>query len=776
MKKLAITLLLLGLFQYCFAVIFEVKQDSTGDYVKIQDAIDAVIWPNDTILVWPGTYYENLNIENKHFLTIASLFLTTNDNSYKYNTIIDGNQNGSCINIENSTDTIVINGFTVRNGRGRDGGGIRVFESVCNTLNCIVTNNNSWKSGGGISVTFDSYSKLSNNSIFNNHAYGSGGGVFVAVDSEIEFDSTSRNNLYYNNAERGCDFTKTESAVTSVIFLDTCTVENPIPYFFIAIDESGNPIDELEYSINFHKIVPYDGNIYVNPNLGNNNNSGTSWDDPLKSIAWAYSKIHVDSINPNTIYLANGIYSDTTNDEKFHLNIRPFVNIERQSRDNVILDGNRNIYILKGNNKITDYSIKKMTLQGGPFPDYNNPWGIPATLAHLYWNNHRFILDSILFKDSFAFEAYGILTYGFADSSIVRNCEFRDNIGGITLRTAIGKSTPGKLQPDSDKDEYGEKQYISNTKFIRQKVDPNDDGNNALVLVSQFQGTDYVQNCLFQDNDNTAIIKASMGGNAYLTNCTFVNNSELEDRPAIHAADGSIHMYNCIAYNNYENPIRIAVGEWQQMVHSNLNIYNSLIDGGEESIDIGASCWHDDTVWCHVYYNYTNIDADPQFLGMWNHPYQLTDNSPCIDAGTLANLPDFIELEDYDLAGNPRVYGDSIDMGAYEWDPTIVGFHEIGPGSNADASQSLTKASPNPFYQDTYIEIEPKQLSTEARVEVYDNYGKLVKTLITTQLNNKVKVLWRGDDNSGNPLPSGVYHVVMFYGDKEVESLKVVKR
>jgi len=62
-----------------------------------------------------------------------------------------------------------------------------------------------------------------------------------------------------------------------------------------------------------------------------------------------------------------------------------------------------------------------------------------------------------------------------------------------------------------------------------------------------------------------------------------------------------------------------------------------------------------------------NRHHDPQFpgcLGKWEHPYQIADGSPCIDAGTLANLPDFIQLPETDLAGNPRIVGDSIDMGA----------------------------------------------------------------------------------------------------------------
>jgi hypothetical protein len=168
---------------------------------------------------------------------------------------------------------------------------------------------------------------------------------------------------------------------------------------------------------------------------------------------------------------------------------------------------------------------------------------------------------------------------------------------------------------------------------------------------------------------------------------------------------------------------------------------------------------------------------------MWGDPYMIADGSPCIDAGTLANLPEFIELPEFDLAGNPRIVGDSIDIGAYEWNSTIVGFNEIGPG-NRNKKPKLLKASPNPFDWGTYLSVEalaktdmsPNDLSKESKLEVYDNYGRLVRNIINTTLPEKQEILWYGDDNNGNPLPAGVYHVVMFSGEREVESLKLVKK
>jgi hypothetical protein len=61
------------------------------------------------------------------------------------------------------------------------------------------------------------------------------------------------------------------------------------------------------------------------------------------------------------------------------------------------------------------------------------------------------------------------------------------------------------------------------------------------------------------------------------------------------------------------------------------------------------------------------LDENPMWLGPGNEwPYALSSESPCIDAGTL-DMPWGVELPAYDRAGNPRVMGSNIDMGAYEF-------------------------------------------------------------------------------------------------------------
>lgn len=57
-----------------------------------------------------------------------------------------------------------------------------------------------------------------------------------------------------------------------------------------------------------------------------------------------------------------------------------------------------------------------------------------------------------------------------------------------------------------------------------------------------------------------------------------------------------------------------------------------------------------------------NISTDPQFVARAQGNFQLQSNSPAIDAGHgISRLPQA------DLAGNPRIVGPRVDMGAYEY-------------------------------------------------------------------------------------------------------------
>jgi hypothetical protein len=104
---------------------------------------------------------------------------------------------------------------------------------------------------------------------------------------------------------------------------------------------------------------------------------------------------------------------------------------------------------------------------------------------------------------------------------------------------------------------------------------------------------------------------------------------------------------------------------------SSITISYSNIENGESGIVIDE----DDT----VYWLEGNLEQDPEFQNSGNNPYDLSQNSPCIDTGIADTTGLF--LPNWDLLHNQRIWdGDGngtqiIDMGCYEYGaPLASGF------------------------------------------------------------------------------------------------------
>jgi len=764
--------------QNTLADTLTVKQDSTGNYIIIQNAINEAS-DGDIVLVWPGTYYENVDFAGKNIM-LASLALTTGDNSYRHSTIIDGNQSGSCATIVSDETDAYLLGFTLQNGSGYAqysdwvvGGGLAIIEATATINNCIIKGNSVKHLGGGISINYanveiynciiqDNFTELSSggigcmggslflsgSTIRYNHALHSGGGIGLG-EFDLTFDPDNLCNIYLNYADRGCDIVKGVTEMLHVL-LDTCTVLNPDNYYLIAVDWDGYPTDSIDYNILNQKINPVDADLYVNPLSGDNSNSGLTATEPLQSIAFAYSKIIVDSTMNNTIHLADGIYSDTANNEKFPLNIRPFINVTGQSTEGTILDGRFKSMLISGNTAVSNYSFSTMTMTRGGQIDYDDFVLNSNGFGHLYWDNDNKTLENILFYDGIGNIARSGLVVAKAKNSRISNCTFSNYKGSAAL--GIGLST------------IHDTCRISNCIIIGTKPDTNnpDYSSGRGIAVSGAYGA-IITNTLFDNNDRNSFLNSET--ECYAVNCTFVNNSLLQPPSvSVWVNGGDLYMYNCISYNNGTKPFYInSLDETE----GNFHVRNSLIEGGIESITLlGDAFLHYDEA--------TNINTDPFFLNKWEHPYQIADGSPCIDAGTL-NLPDFIELPEFDLAGNPRIVGDSIDMGAYEWNPTVgIDKYQYQPIKNE--KPKLLHAAPNPFSASTIISAQ-WDFSGHVQIEIYNNSGLRVKVLKSgTSGRGSIQAQWDGKDQNGNMLPAGIYHVVMFWDGKEVEGMKVVKQ
>jgi len=748
-----------------------VKQDGTGDFTTIQAAVDSA-QNGDTVLVWPGIYYENVRIVQKN-IVLGSLTLTTGDNNYIRQTVIDANHISRPLYIYASPGNTVINGFEIRNGYqvdsvGNAGAGIFAIdcEGTFIIKNCYIHHNETDEYGGGVMLYRNNANYLSNVTVSHNISRQWGGGISIGV-SPVVFDSVNRCNIYENYAAHGTDISK-GGGDTLTVYVDTFTVVNPDFYYAFSPTNNRNlPKHDLFVDVKTGKIQPVWQDLYVSID-GNDSNSGLTPREPLRTISYALLKMQSDSLSPDTIHVQSGYYCDTTNGENFPLSLKSFITVKGETRNTTILDARYKSNHFCSTPTQKNYNIEKFTLINGNGYKISN-----VGYASIYLRKgENIMLDSLLIKHCISYISNGGIMHN-TRNSYLKNTEFIDNTGGSSFRVAGGWY------------ETYDTMIISNIKVIRNMPDNNylDDafGGDLWCMcdpdLPASYANFYIYNSLFHHNEiqnsyygMLATCTDSYHSKVSLINCTLTENkgNPASDVAAIGVSiNGTMNIYNSILYNNVPYEF-VMFNSSMYPGDNNLTITHSLVDGGlSKVVLIGEDNY--------INYDYqTNLDTDPLFYGGAEFPYNLSDESPCIDAGTL-DLPQFIldNMPDVDLAGNPRIVNGKIDMGCYEWNPSVgTEEHRI---SNPEHRTPNLKVSPNPFSTTAYISAQ-WQTAAQVDMEVYNTAGLLVKTLQSgKQLPGSCKIPWHGTDNNGKYLPSGIYLVVLRVDGKEKESVKVVK-
>jgi len=708
-----IQIVLISLISLLQATIIEVGgEDST--YMSIQSAIDDAN-VGDTILVYPGNWEENINFNGKD-VVLTSNYMFDNNPATIRTTIINGHHSGSCVSfISGESRAAVLNGFSLVEGSGIPfsslqylGGGLYIYNSNPSITNCILRNNHIFgrsANGSGAFVGFNSNPFFSNITIKENQSDYQAGGLGI-FESFIEFDTLNPCNIYNNYAGESPEIWHNDwDSVQVPIYLDTFTVAQPDSYFVWGFFS--------DFHIEHGVIQPVNHDLYVSPN-GDDTNSGLTAASPVKTISHALTIIHADADNPHTIFLLPGVYSITSNDEKFPLNLRSFVSLEGSGIDITIIsledvksmgfDANQNEH---------DYSISNMTIQDLAMDiTYSQQAGIEFN------HNNNVSINNIKFINM----ASRSITCNMAtlvpvipESNIkIENCSFTQSVG---IKAALLMHHKSIIVKNCV--------FQYNTPWY-----PTDWFANGGGL--QISGADTaihttyrrIENCLFTDNfsDNDFALSGAASIEIYesdivdIVNCTFSDNISTDF--ANIGVDGwgtEVRMVNNICYNNdpYEIYLDGRVSSVENPVK--LILSHNLIERGEWGIGRAGNWdiqWLDD-----------NIDNNPQFIDPENDDYHLLATSQAIDAGTSL----FIWEEDTVLNLTPDQYvGTAPDLGCYEYDAT----QGVNPGS-AMVPEKLTISSlyPNPFNSELTLDYDiPARGKTT--ITIYDINGGEVSSII----------------------------------------------
>jgi len=672
-----------------------------------------------------------LFIENRAEASGGALFLTA----------------GSSPDVRNST--------FLRN-TALNGGAIWCYDNInSNFLNCVFSNNVA-EYGGAVGIA-SCAPAFSGCSMRKNRATKFGGAIYHTGGQEPTFDNVNRCNIYDNYAEyAGLDFyTAADVYVPPVldIYLDTASVALmnehfafPIQYFNIVADNAW--------------FIQEDSDLYVST-TGSDLNSGTSPSYPLKTIKMALIKVIANSVNPKTIHIANGIYSPSLTGDFFPINHRSFVMLSGESSAHTRLEGDTLYRILVSYADVND-SITNLTFQYGykdgeggavVIENNSNPVFYDVSMLNNYstynggavwcYDDCNPVFSAVYFANNYSDNSGGALYFQENDTILMYNIMINTNKsrnGGGGIHASYNnycRIIDGSISFNELINGGGGGAIFRNGPVSLEDLWFN--GNNTIGsgggMFADYNVDMEINNCTFSYN-----VASVHGGGLYFYNGVDINmedvifgvNSSIEGGAIWGYYGSSLNINNGLFYgnntlydpyisgdggamrladvetdlNNVSITANVSDGDggglycWASSGSIDYSIQNSIIYGNSPdqiyvdyvaSVDVNYSDiengWPSGT---------GNINADPDFTPM----YLLNASSPCINAGN----PDTtgMNLSMFDLAGNPRISNDTVDMGAYEFfqgiELDLKAFLE-GPYNGSTMNTDLANSTNFPKYQ-----------------------------------------------------------------------------
>lgn len=351
------------------------------------------------------------------------------------------------------------------------------------------------------------------------------------------------------------------------------------------------------------------------------------------------------------------------------------------------------------------------------FFDQNNPdYGGSGIRLFTNYINNKFVIDNCNISNNTTTNygsGIGIFDFTLAGANefLITNCRLDSN------------------HADGD---YGAIGVANEDEFMDLKIINTSFTNNTAASVNGF----FIGSSLFNP-DIDADVK--------LINCLFANNNNPQGF-LIGFQDHDVDLIsNTIADNE-----SIAVGIFNNasaIIRNNIiqsGIYPNFVDSSnlDEPIrSFGSNLLSDNTIasWA------LGTDQNTTDALFETGTYQLSENSTAIDAGVLDD-----ELPSNDIAGNDRIQGGCVDIGAYE------SMHDSG-GSCITSVEQLylpngsVSIFPNPTT--SHINISSEEVwDTDITIQIFNSMGQLIQSSIITEENKKTLVLEVSDLNNGHYL------------------------
>ena len=272
-----------------------------ADFPTIQAGIAAAN-DGDTVLVAPGTYVENIDFLNKS--------ISVESSAGPAETVIDGNNNGSAVSINNGAGRFsipqLLQGFTIRNGNGDFGGGVAVSLASPTIRGNIFDSNHQPVGYFGGGIGGDNASPLVEQNTFQNNTCDNQWDS--AVVSFINTSSPSIiNNIFVNNPCRAIHFTSPSGTSPKV-------ANNTIV---------GNRTGISDYNPSLSALPLYQNNIIVGNDIGFEVQFGTLPSEPIweNNLVYGNSTDYSgvpDQTGTNGNISADPLFLDSANND-FHL-------------------------------------------------------------------------------------------------------------------------------------------------------------------------------------------------------------------------------------------------------------------------------------------------------------------------------------------------------------------------------------------------------------------------------------------------------------------------